>query len=296
MLTNIHNPSYIPCIFKQKDVLLRHNPKKKTRMKIAIIGAGNMGSAIARGLAKGNLVQPEDITVSNPSTGKLDALQAEIPGLNVTTSNVKAMGEADIVFLAVKPRVLDKVLGELPLRNGLIVASVVAGRGINSILDYLSMICPQGNVPDTIFFRIVPNTAAAIGQSMTLVSSLAANPKQRQLMLELLAPLGPAMWVPEEQLSAATALASCGTAYVMKYIQAATQAGIELGLKPQDARRMVTQCVLGAAALLQDNPDAHPATEIEKVCTPGGYTIRGINELEHGGFTSAIIKAIKASV
>ena len=226
-------------------------------MKIAIIGAGNMGSAIARGLAKGNLVQPEDITVSNPSTGKLDALQAEIPGLNVTTSNVKAMGEADIVFLTVKPRVLDKVLGELPLRNGLIVASVVAGRGINSILDYLSMICPQGNVPDTIFFRIVPNTAAAIGQSMTLVSSLAANPKQRQ---------------------------------------AATQAGIELGLKPQDARRMVTQCVLGAAALLQDNPDAHPATEIEKVCTPGGYTIRGINELEHGGFTSAIIKAIKASV
>ena len=265
-------------------------------MKIAIIGAGNMGSAIARGLAKGNLVQPEDITVSNPSTGKLDALQAEIPGLNVTTSNVKAMGEADIVFLTVKPRVLDKVLGELPLRNGLIVASVVAGRGINSILDYLSMICPQGNVPDTIFFRIVPNTAAAIGQSMTLVSSLAANPKQRQLMLDLLAPLGPAMWVPEEQLNAATALASCGTAYVMKYIQAATQAGIELGLKPQDARQMVTQCVLGAAALLQDNPDAHPATEIEKVCTPGGYTIRGINELEHGGFTSAIIKAIKASV
>ena len=210
------------------------------------------------------------------------------------------MGEADIVFLTVKPRVLDKVLGELPLRNGLIVASVVAGRGINSILDYLSMICPQGNVPDTIFFRIVPNTAAAIGQSMTLVSSLAANPKQRQLMLELLAPLGPAMWVPEEQLNAATALASCGTAYVMKYIQAATQAGIEagieLGLKPQDARRMVTQCVLGAAALLQDNPDAHPATEIEKVCTPGGYTIKGINELEHSGFTSAIIKAIKASV
>ena len=265
-------------------------------MKIAIIGAGNMGSAIARGLAKGNLVQPEDITVSNPSTGKLDALQAEIPGLNVTTSNVKAMGEADIVFLAVKPRVLNNVLNEMPLRNGLIVASVVAGRGINDIISYLSLICPQGNVPDTIFFRIVPNTAAAIGQSMTLVSSLAANPKQRQLMLDLLAPLGPAMWVPEEQLNAATALASCGTAYVMKYIQAATQAGIELGLKAQDARRMVTQCVMGAAALLQDNPDAHPATEIEKVCTPGGYTIRGINELEHSGFTSAIIKAIKASI
>ena len=265
-------------------------------MRIAIIGAGNMGSAIARGLAKGNLVQPEDIIVSNPSTGKLDALQAEIPGVNVTTSNVKAMGEADIVFLAVKPKVLEDVLRELPLRNGLIVASVVAGSSINDILNYLSLICPQGNVPDTIFFRIVPNTAAAIGRSMTLVSSLAANPKQRQLMLDLLAPLGPATWVPEEQLNAATALASCGTAYVMKYIQAATQAGIELGLSASDARWLTTQCVLGAAALLQDNPDAHPATEIEKVCTPGGYTIRGINELEHAGFASAIIKAIKASV
>ena len=265
-------------------------------MKIAIIGAGNMGSAIARGLAQGNLVQPEDIIVSNPSEGKLQALQADIPGLETTPSNVKAAGDADLVILAVKPWVLDKVLTELPLRDGLMVASVVAGRSINSILDYLSTVCPQGRVPDTIFFRIVPNTAAAIGQSMTLVSSLAANPKQRQLMLDLLAPLGPTMWVPEPQLPAATALASCGTAYVMQYIQAATQAGIELGLKAQDARRMVTQCVMGAAALLQDNPDAHPATEIEKVCTPGGYTIRGINELEHSGFTSAIIKAIKASV
>ena len=118
-------------------------------MKIAIIGAGNMGSAITRGLAQGGLVQPEDITVSNPSEGKLQALQADIPGLEVTTSNVKAMGDADIIFLAVKPKVLEDVLRELPLRNGLIVASVVAGSSINDILNYLSLICPQGNVPDT---------------------------------------------------------------------------------------------------------------------------------------------------
>ena len=208
-------------------------------MKIAIIGAGNMGSAITRGLAQGGLVQPEDITVSNPSEGKLQALQADIPGLEVTTSNVKAMGDADIIFLAVKPKVLEDVLRELPLRNGLIVASVVAGSSINSILDYLSMICPKGHVPDTIFFRIVPNTAAAIGQSMTLVSSLAANPKQRQLMLDLLAPLGPTMWVPEPQLAAATALASCGTAYVMKYIQAAThRAGLQGTRRPPDGDAM----------------------------------------------------------
>lgn len=265
-------------------------------MKIAIIGAGNMGSAIARGLARSHQVQPEDITVSNPSQGKLDALQADIPGLETTPSNVKAAGDADIVILAVKPWVLDEVLMELPWRDGQILASVVAGRSIQTIASILTIKYEREQMPNLTYFRIVPNTAAAIGQSMTLVSSLAANPKQQQLMLELLAPLGPTTLVPEDKLPAATALASCGTAYAMRYIQAATQAGIELGLKPQDARWMVTQCVMGAAAILQDNTDAHPATEIEKVCTPGGYTIRGINELEHAGFASAIIKAIKASV
>ena len=188
------------------------------------------------------------------------------------------------------------MLFELPWRNGQILATVVAGISISNLSSLFNLRFSHDEMPNLTYFRIIPNTAAAIGQSMTLVSSLAANPKEQQLMLDLLAPLGPTMLVPEDQLNAATALASCGTAYVMKYIQAATQAGIELGLPASDARWLTTQCVLGAAALLQDNPDAHPATEIEKVCTPGGYTIRGINELEHSGFTSAIIRAIKASV
>lgn len=265
-------------------------------MKIAIIGAGNMGSAIARGLVQSTLVQAADITVSNPSTPKLEALQADVPGLNVTTSNIKAAGDADLVILAVKPQVVDSVLMELPWQDGQTVASVVAGRSISSLINILALQDARNHVPDLTFFRVVPNTAAAIGQSMTLVSSLGATPQKQQLMLDLLAPLGPTALVPEEKLAAATALASCGTAFVMKYIQAAIQAGIELGLTAYDSRWLTTQCVLGAAALLQDDPDAHPATEIEKVCTPGGYTIRGINELEHAGFTSAVIKAIKASV
>ena len=222
-------------------------------MKIAIIGAGNMGSAITRGLARSKQVQPEDITVSNPSQGKLDALQADIPDLTTTPSNIKAAGDADIIILAVKPWVLDDVLMELPWRDGQMLASVVAGRSIHSIASILSVKYERTQMPDLTYFRIVPNTAAAIGQSMTLISSMAANPKQQQLMLDLLNPLGPTMLVPEDKLPAATALASCGTAYAMRYIQAATQAGIELGLNPQDALQMVTQCVMGAAALLQDN-------------------------------------------
>ena len=178
-----------------------------------------MGSAIARGLAKGSLVQPEDITVSNPSTGKLEALQAEIPALNITTSNVKAAGDADIVFLAVKPKVLEQMLFELPWRDGQILATVVAGISISNLSSLFNLRFSHDEMPNLTYFRIIPNTAAAIGQSMTLVSSLAANPKEQQLMLDLLAPLGPTMLVPEDQLNAATALASCGTAYVMKYIQ-----------------------------------------------------------------------------
>ena len=102
------------------------------------------------------------------------------------------------------------------------------------------------------------------------------------------------MLIPEDKIAATTALTSCGIAYVLKYIQAAMQAGIEMGIRPKDAMEMVAQSVKGAAALILNN-DTHPSVEIDKVTTPGGITIKGINELEHNGFTSAVIKAMKAS-
>ena len=85
-----------------------------------------------------------------------------------------------------------------------------------------------------------------------------------------------------------------GLTYALKYIQAAMQAGVELGIRPADGMKMVAQSVKGAAELILNN-DTHPALEIDKVCTPGGLTIKGINSLEHDGFTSAIINAIKSS-
>ena len=110
----------------------------------------------------------------------------------------------------------------------------------------------------------------------------------------LFSEMGMAMILPEDKLEAATALTSCGIAYVLKYIQAAMQAGIEMGIRPSDAMDMIAQSVKGAAELILNN-DTHPSVEIDKVTTPGGITIKGINELEHNGFTSAIIKAMKAS-
>ena len=143
-------------------------------------------------------------------------------------------------------------------------------------------------------FRVIPNTAISQLESMTLIASHHASKEQEQLLLDIFNEMGLAMLIPEKQMAATTALTSCGIAYVLKYIQAAMQAGIELGVYPKDAQRMVAQSVKGAASLILNN-DTHPSVEIDKVTTPGGITIRGINELDHEGFSSAIIKAMKIS-
>ena len=143
-------------------------------------------------------------------------------------------------------------------------------------------------------FRFIPNTAISEMESMTLIASRNASKEQEQLLLDIFNQMGLAMLIPEDKIAATTAMTSCGIAYVLKYIQAAMQAGIELGVYPKDGMRMIAQSVKGAAELILNN-DTHPGIEIDKVCTPGGITIKGINELEHQGFSSAIINAIKAS-
>ena len=257
-------------------------------MKIAIIGAGNMGGAIARGLAKGSLVRVEDIRVSNPSPGKLEALKAEFPDMQVTADNGEAVAGADIVVLAVKPWMVGEVLNKLQLKETQMLISIAAGIKLGDLWQLLGQ---KGNP----LFRVIPNTAISEMQSMTLVSCSQASQEQIQLVLDVFSEMGLAMLIPEEKMAAATAMTSCGIAYALKYIQAAMQAGIELGVRPKDGMRMVAQSLKGAAELILAN-DTHPSVEIDKVCTPGGLTIKGINQLEHDGFTSALINAIKISV
>lgn len=256
-------------------------------MKIAIIGAGNMGGAIARGLAKGSLVRVEDIRVSNPSPGKLEALKAEFPDMQVTSDNSEAVAGVDIVVLAVKPWLVGEVLNKLQLKETQMLISIAAGIKLGDLWQLLGQ---KGNP----LFRVIPNTAISEMQSMTLVSCSQASQEQIQLVLDIFSEMGLAMLIPEEKMAAATAMTSCGIAYALKYIQAAMQAGIELGVRPKDGMRMVAQSLKGAAELILAN-DTHPSVEIDKVCTPGGLTIKGINQLEHDGFTSALINAIKIS-
>lgn len=257
-------------------------------MKIAIIGAGNMGGAIARGLAKSKQVKADDITVSNPSQGKLDTLKQCDAAINVTRDNKTASENANIIIIAVKPWLVEQVLKEIDFKpEKQILISVAAGITFE---QYVKII----GTNKAVIFRIIPNTAISEGESMNLIAEFGASDEQKSLVKGLFDELGYSMFIKEEQMAAGMALTSCGIAYVFKYIQAAMQAGIEMGIKPVDAQKMVAQSVKGAAEIILNN-DTHPSVEIDKVTTPGGYTIKGVNELEHDGFTSAIIKAIKIS-
>ncbi|HJD10472.1 MAG TPA: pyrroline-5-carboxylate reductase [Candidatus Phocaeicola caecigallinarum] len=256
-------------------------------MKVAIIGAGNMGGAIARGLAQGHYVRVQDITVTNPSMPKLEKLKAEFPAIQVSTDNHEA-ADADVVIVAVKPWKVEEVLKPLRLRQPQVLVSVAAGMTFEDLAHFVD--------PEMPMFRIIPNTAISLRASMTLIACRNASEQQTLTMLDLFNEMGLAMLIEEKQLAAATSLTSCGIAYVLKYVQAAMQAGVEAGIRPKDAMKMVAQTVEGAARLLLENEDTHPALEIEKVTTPGGITIKGVNSLEHDGFTSAVIKAIKASI
>ena len=254
-------------------------------LKVGIIGAGNMGGAIARGLAQGNSVLTSNLIVSNPSREKLDSLKDKYPEIQITHNNSEVANFADIIILAVKPWKVEEVLQGIHLSSSQLLVSVAAGVTCKELeaLVHTSVI------------RAIPNTAISELASLTLIATQNASREQTELVSQLFNEMGVAMMIEEQLLPAGTALTSCGIAYVFKYVQAAMLAGVELGIKPKDGMKMLAQTLEGAAQILLNNEKTHPAIEIEKVTTPGGVTIKGINSLEHSGFNSAIIKAIKES-
>ena len=256
-------------------------------MKITIIGAGNMGGALARALARQSGC---GITLSTPRLAKAEALRSEFPNIELTSGNAEAVLGADVVFVAVKPHIVREVLAEIKRAlSGAPVVSLAAGVSLADMRESLG-----GTYHN--LFRLIPNTALAYGRSMNLLTaSSLAREEDRLALLSLLAPTGRTICIEEKKLDAATAIASCGIAYVLKYIQAATQAGTELGLTVAEARLLAAQAASGAAEILLADEAAHPMTEIDRVTTPGGRTIKGINALERGGFATAVIDAVKAS-
>ena len=252
-----------------------------------------MGGAVARGLARGTKVATQDIYVSNPSTAKLEALSAEFAEMHTTTSNCEAVRDADIVVLAVKPWKVQEVVAELKPSldyRRQAVASMVGGLGISELSAWLDK--GDGELPAT--YIIIPNTAIATMSSMTFISAARASATQASELVDIFGELGEAMLVDEGQIAAGTSLASCGIAYALRYIRAAMEGGVELGFRADDAKRIVMQTLRGATDLLAAN-DSHPEAEIDRVTTPGGLTIKGLNAMEAAGFSHSVIEGLRAS-
>ena len=254
--------------------------------KIAIIGGGNLGSAIAEGLLKSKFCKATDITVTKRNTATIKNLEAK--GIRTGSDNAAAVKQSELVILAVKPYQVSEVLNSFKkeLTSNHILVSVVTGVLIKDIEEIIKKKLPV--------FRAMPNTAIAIQESMTCISFTNATEKQTAYVKDLFSVLGKVVVINENLMDAATVLGACGTAYAMRYIRANIQGGIEIGFDAVTANLIAAQTVKGAADLLLQK-GTHPEQEIDKVTTPKGCTIAGLNEMEHRGFSSSLIKGIATS-
>ncbi len=249
-----------------------------------------MGGAIARGIAQCD--SSIGLTVCSPNRhGELDMLKSQYSSIKTSIDNATAAQDSDIVIIAVKPWLLDGVINEI---NGHIdyshqaIASVVAGVELSYIEKLTGSSQPA-------LFRIIPNIAIAIRQSMTFITARNTSDSQIKAICDIFGMLGKVMMIEERLMGAGTALASCGIAYAMRYVRAAMVGGIEIGFTPQQSLDIVLQTLTGAATMLTESKE-HPETAIDKVTTAGGLTIKGLNVMERNGFTSAIIEGLKASI
>ena len=254
-------------------------------MKIAIIGCGAMGGALAEGFVRSTAFGAAGITVTARHGQTL--VRFRQLGVNATTDNVEAVRGADIVVLAVKPWLVKGVADELkPVLDCArqTVVSVAAGVSGSELTDMFTR--EDGSCPK--IFIAMPNIAAALGCSMTFIVNVNGGEEDAGMTENVFRAVGETMLIEERLLPAGTALASCGIAYAMRYVRASMEGGVQLGFKAGAARDIVLQTVKGAVALLQDS-GGHPEAEIDKVTTPGGLTIRGLNAMERAGFTNAVV-------
>lgn len=258
---------------------------------IAILGGGNLGRALAMGWARAGYAPPERITVTRRHVQKLADLAAA--GFRVGDDNPEAVRNSDVIVIAVQPGQIDGLLREIageidPARHQVI--SVASGVTIRQIADRLGLDVP--------IVRAMPNTAVEIGESMTCIAGpddpSPATRATLETARELFDLVGRTLVISEEMMVPATALCACGVAFFLRSVRAASQGGIEIGFHPEDALFLAAQAARGAATLLLSG-GSHPEAEIDRVTTPRGCTIAGLNELEHLGFSSAMIKGILMS-
>lgn len=249
-------------------------------MKIAVIGAGNMGGALIKGWAKAAREGKADldITLTARTQQTLDKFAALYPELHTLLNNKEAIQDADIVLLAVKPWLIDSILCEMgdALKDKTVIS--VAANARHERIDVY----------------VMPNIAAEFGQSMTFIEET-PNAEALQSAVSLFSLVGQQQVVDQKHMGAGMMMAGCGIAYVMRFLRAMMEGGVEMGFYPKDAQQIAMQTMQGAITLLQET-GLHPEVAIDKVTTPGGVTIKGLNELDHASFNSAVIRCLKAGL
>ena len=255
--------------------------------RIAIIGAGNIGSAIASGLLESGQFLADHITLTRRRIRLLDDMQRR--GVTVTRDNREAVERSDVIVIAVEPQQIDGVLAEIApdlKPNAHVVISVVAGITVEQIARQIG----EGIA----VVRAMPNTAIAVRESITCLASNGMDDQAVKIAESLFGTVGKTIRIGEDRMIAATALGACGIAFFLRAIRAASQGGIEIGFHSEDALAIAAQTARGAASLLLATGN-HPEQEIDKVTTPRGCTIAGLNQMEYEGFSSAMIKGITVS-
>lgn len=254
---------------------------------IAIIGGGNLGSAIAEGLINSGFSKPEHLYVTRRNISLLSSLEAK--GVHVLSDNLLAASKADFIILAIKPFQIKEIITEIkPVLDAKrhVLISVVTGVWMQDLIEMAGDALP--------IVRAMPNTAIAIQESMTCTYMHKLSADQASFVSDLFNQLGRTEEIEEKLMDAATVLGACGTAFAMRYIRANIQGGVEIGFNAKVAAVIAAQTVKGAADLLLKH-HTHPEQEIDKVTTPKGCTIAGLNEMEHRGLSSSIIRGITTS-
>lgn len=257
---------------------------KIKKKNITIIGCGNIGSAIADGLVESKKYKCKDIILTKRKSKDLEKFTTK--GFTATTDNKNAVKQSSVIIIAVTPQQLDVVMSDIkPVINakGHIILSVVSGASVKQIKNHLGSDVPV--------VRVMPNTAIAIRESMTCISANEEDNDAIKIAENIFDSVGKTIHINEDLMGAATALCACGTAFFLRAIRAASQGGIEIGFHADEALIMAAQTAKGAASMLLKE-GKHPEREIDKVTTPQGITISGLNQMEHNGFSSSMIKGI----
>jgi len=254
-------------------------------MKIAIIGTGNLGSSIAKGLITNNAITTLFLTKRNVK-GLVNF--EGYKNVFLTADNKEAIQQSDIIIFAVQPAHLEKILTEVQsfLTEKHVLISTITGFSISRIESLVGS--------DQFIIRAMPNTAIAVGKSMTCICSNEKGKQRLSIAEAIFNRLGTTISIPEQQMQAATVVCASGIAFWMRLIRATTQAAIQLGFDAEEAQKLAMFTCEGAANLLITSGN-HPEQEIDRVTTPNGCTIEGLNEMEHKGLSSSLIQGMVAS-